>query len=53
LDIEEIHQAFELLLDIILVYQNENPEDNIINIAKSNKFVVSIEERLNQHKFYE
>ncbi len=53
LDIEEIHQAFELLLDIILVYQNENPEDNIINIAKSNTFVASIEERLNQHEFAE
>jgi len=53
LDNEEIHQALELLLDIIFIYQNENPEDNIINIAKSNKFVASIEERLNQHEFDE
>ena len=48
---DEIYKAIQLLLDIILVYQNENPEDNIINIAKSNKFVASIEERLNQHEF--
>lgn len=53
LDHEEIQQALELLIDIILVYQNENPEDNIINIAKSNTFVASIEERLNQHEFDE
>lgn len=48
LDYEQILRTLELLLDIILVYQNENPEENIINIAKSNKFVASIEERLNQ-----
>ena len=48
LDYEQILRTLELLLDIILVYQNENPDENIINIAKSNKFVASIEERLNQ-----
>jgi len=53
LDHEKIQQALELLIDIILVYQNENPDDNIINVAKSNTFVASIEERLNQHEFAE
>lgn len=50
---QELYHALKLLLDIILVYKNENPEDNIINIAKSNKFVASIEEGLSQHEFNE
>ncbi|ADE37481.1 AIPR family protein [Methanohalophilus mahii] len=52
-DCNTIKEAFELFESILEDYINENPDKNIINIAKANGFVQCINKKLEEHDFHE
>ncbi|MFH0070193.1 AIPR family protein [Peribacillus sp. NPDC056705] len=45
---EKLSETYDLLYEILKEYQSSNPSENIINISKSNKFVFSINKKLDE-----
>ena len=41
-----LEQAFSILRDILQAYQDQNPQENIINIAKAKRFAVKLNDDL-------
>lgn len=49
IDSADLSKTLEILKEILEIYQQENPEENIINIAKSKKFSDMINKKMFSH----